>query len=131
MQKASPAFPSVRVVIADSHELTSRLLQLMLTDQPNIHVVGSARTYDGALELAERSKPDVMLIDVDVEDAEFCPRSKSRLAVLYAHRVLAMSTLIDDEARETAARFGACRLIDKFCLVEDLVPAILDKHEPS
>lgn len=58
----------VKVVIADDHTLMRSGLKLMLTNQPDISVVGEAADGAEALKLVETLKPDIVLLDVSMPE---------------------------------------------------------------
>ncbi|MDR7869121.1 MAG: response regulator transcription factor [Sporomusaceae bacterium] len=58
----------VKVVIADDHTLMRSGLKLMLTNQPDISVVGEAADGAEALKLIENLKPDIVLLDVSMPE---------------------------------------------------------------
>lgn len=55
---------SIRVVVADDQDLVRAGLVMILNAQPGIDVIGEARDGPGALELATRLRPDVLLVDI-------------------------------------------------------------------
>ena len=55
---------AVRVLVADDHDLVRIGLVMILDAQPNIQVVGEARTGIEAVMLARRLRPDVCLLDI-------------------------------------------------------------------
>lgn len=56
----------VRVLIVDDSALIRKLLSEMLRSSPELEVVGVARDGEEALELAERLRPDVVTLDVEM-----------------------------------------------------------------
>ncbi len=58
----------VKVVIADDHTLMRSGLKLMLTNQPDISVVGEAADGAEALKLVEALRPDIVLLDVSMPE---------------------------------------------------------------
>ncbi|NLG71956.1 MAG: response regulator transcription factor, partial [Chloroflexi bacterium] len=55
----------IRVVIADDHKLFRQgLISLMRTRADLVEVVGEAETGDEAIALAEKLRPDVILMDI-------------------------------------------------------------------
>ena len=55
---------SMRIAIADDHTLVRAGLKILLSTLPGVEVVGEASDGADAVELAERCKPDVMLMDI-------------------------------------------------------------------
>ena len=53
-----------RLAIVDDHELTRESLQNMLSDEPDIEIVGEAANGRQALLLCSRFRPDLILMDV-------------------------------------------------------------------
>jgi DNA-binding NarL/FixJ family response regulator len=52
------------LAMVDDHELTRETLQNMLSDEPDIEIVGEAANGRQALLLCSRFKPDLILMDV-------------------------------------------------------------------
>jgi DNA-binding NarL/FixJ family response regulator len=53
-----------RLAIVDDHDLTRESLQNMLSDEPDIEIVGEAANGRQALLLCSRCRPDLILMDV-------------------------------------------------------------------
>lgn len=67
----------VRIVVVDDHEVVRHGLKLSLGLEPDMDVVGEARTGEEAVRVAEEKRPDVMLLDVklgDMDGPEVCRR---------------------------------------------------------
>ena len=64
--KISPKYVGgrTRLAIVDDHELTRESLQNMLSDEPDIEIVGEAANGRQALSLCSRFRPDLILMDV-------------------------------------------------------------------
>ncbi|HEY1512697.1 MAG TPA: response regulator transcription factor, partial [Gaiellaceae bacterium] len=54
----------ITTLIVDDHEVVREGLRLSLSRAPHIRVVGEAADGASAVELAERRKPDVVIMDV-------------------------------------------------------------------
>lgn len=61
---ASPS--TIQVVIADDHDILRQGLKLLLETQPDIKVVGEARTGEEAIEQAMQHTPDVIVLDISM-----------------------------------------------------------------
>ncbi|PYO46987.1 MAG: hypothetical protein DMD84_24750, partial [Candidatus Rokuibacteriota bacterium] len=60
----------INVVIVDDHEIVRAGLKQALEREPDIAIIGEARTGNEAVHLAETLRPHVMLLDVKLEDIE-------------------------------------------------------------
>jgi two-component system, NarL family, response regulator DevR len=60
----------IRIVVVDDHEVVRHGLRLSLELEPDLAVVGEARTGEEAIRIARESRPDVVLLDVRLEGAD-------------------------------------------------------------
>src|SRR5437667_10495942 len=56
---------AIRILLVDDHELFLAGLRLLLEREPELIVIGEARTRNEALEAAQ-SLPDIILLDLDL-----------------------------------------------------------------
>jgi YesN/AraC family two-component response regulator len=61
---------TVRVVLADDHDILRQGLKLLLGLQPDMQVVGEARTGREALDLAVALRPDVVVLDITMPEMD-------------------------------------------------------------
>jgi two-component system response regulator DevR len=54
----------IRLVIIDDHEMVREGLKAMLVTEPDFSIVGEAANAEQALELVERLRPEIALLDV-------------------------------------------------------------------
>ena len=65
MRVSTPSTPSeITCLIVDDHEVVREGLRLSLSRAPHIRVIGEASDGASAVALAERRKPDVVIMDV-------------------------------------------------------------------
>lgn len=72
----------ITCLIADNHEVVREGLRLSLSRSPHIRVVGEAGDGESAVAMAERRRPDVVLMDIrmpSVDGLEATKQLKERL----------------------------------------------------
>ena len=72
----------ITCLIADDHEIVREGLRMALSREPHIRIVGEASDGEGAVVLAERRRPTVVLMDVrmgDVDGVTAAARIKDRV----------------------------------------------------
>jgi DNA-binding NarL/FixJ family response regulator len=115
----------VRVLIADDHRLFAEALDVILSTDGRIDVVGCA--YDGreAVDLARELRPDVVLMDIAMPVLDGIEATREIEAGCEGTRVLVLtgSNAPEDIARARAA--GAADYITKDEAAAELVKAIL------
>lgn len=62
--EASPNVKEITCLIVDDHEVVREGLRLSLSRAPHIRVIGEASDGESAVTLAERRRPDVVIMDV-------------------------------------------------------------------
>jgi DNA-binding NarL/FixJ family response regulator len=116
---------SIGVLLADDSATICKLILQLLQKERSIHVVGVTGTLDDTLYLAAEYTPDVLLLDLHLDDLAAHDPLRIKIALLSCVRhVIGMSTRSDEEERQLAQSYGASRLVDKFFLSEQLVASI-------
>jgi DNA-binding NarL/FixJ family response regulator len=117
---------TVRVVIADDHGLMRAGFRVLIDAAPDLETVGEARDGHEAVEVARRTRPDVVLMDIrmpgmDGLEATLAITEDSGLAGV---RVLILTTFEIDEYVYRALRAGASGFLGKGAEPEQLQEAI-------
>ncbi len=116
--------PTIRVLLADDHDILRQGLQLLLETQQDIEVVGEARTGREAIELTLRLKPDVAIVDItmpDLDGLEACQRIRSQQQTT---QVLILTMHESEEYFLQALHKGAAGYLVKKAAPTDLVTAV-------
>jgi DNA-binding NarL/FixJ family response regulator len=116
----------IRVAVADDQALVRSGFVVLLRSADDIDVVGEAGDGVAAVELAERTRPDVMLMDIrmpDMDGIEATRRITSRDETA-ATRVLILTTFDLDEYVYEALRAGASGFLLKETLPDELLAAV-------
>jgi len=115
---------AIRVMLVDSHRLVICGLQRVIDDEnPDLGVVATATSCANAIELAERTAPDVIVLDAALageNQAAVVP------SLINGHhtRVLLLGSSGNDLTHEVAILRGACGVVRKEDSPDVLIRAI-------
>jgi DNA-binding NarL/FixJ family response regulator len=117
---------TVRVAIAESQALMRGGFHALLEAQTDMTVVGDAGDGEEAVALAERARPDVMLIAIELPGVDGLEATRRILESpgLADVRVVILSSSEDDEELFGALRAGAIGFLVKDTEPADLVEAV-------
>ncbi len=121
----SPQYPaSVRVVLADDHDLVRSGVRALLGQVPGVEVVGEARDGGELVDLVERLQPDVAMTDLSMPGTD----GLSAIATLHERhpqvRVLVLSMHDEVETVRRAVAGGASGYLMKDAPASELQEAI-------
>jgi DNA-binding NarL/FixJ family response regulator len=113
---------TIRVLIADDHELVRAGFSLLVGNEPGMIVAGQAGTGAEAVSLARAHRPDVVLMDVRMPGLDGIEATRRIVTATgpCGSRVLILTTFDLDEYVFGAIRAGASGF-----LVKDTPPALL------
>jgi PAS domain S-box-containing protein len=114
----------LRVLLADDHKIVREGLRSLLSDEPDVEIVGEAAHGREAVDLALRLEPDVVIMDVSMPliDGDVATRQiKEHLPKM---RVVALSTYNEPETIEKMYKAGAESYVLKTASSEELLAAI-------
>jgi DNA-binding NarL/FixJ family response regulator len=116
----------IRVLLADDQSLVRIGVRVLLDAEDDIDVVGEAGTGKAAVDMARRTRPDVVLLDVRMPDTDGIAALQeiTRDAALTATKVVMLTTFDLDEYVFEALRAGACGFLLKDAEPAELVRAV-------
>src|SRR6266545_6132423 len=114
----------LRVLLVDDHEVVRSGIAAMLKSTDDIVVAGEAGTVRDAVAQAERTRPDVVVMDVRLADGSGIEATREIRANHPATRVLMLTSFADDEALFSSIMAGASGYVLKQVRSGDLVRAI-------
>ena len=115
---------SITIVLADDQPLIRAGLRVLLSDTPDLELVGEAATGAEAVALAERLRPDVVVMDLRMPVLNGIAATDAITSALAETRVLVLTTFDDDESVYGALRAGASGFLVKDAALDDLLAAI-------
>lgn len=114
----------VTIVLAEDHAIVREGLRSLLEIAPEFDVVGEASTGREAVELAERLRPTVVVMDIAMPVLNGFEATRQILVAAPEVKVLVLSAHSDDEYVEHMAAVGASGYVVKQNSGEALVHAI-------
>ena len=114
----------IRVLLVDDQEMVRVGFRMIIETEPDIAVVGEAADGREALDLVERSRPDVVLMDVRMPRMDGLEATALITARTHPPRVLMLTTFDAEEYVYTALRAGASGFLLKDAPAEQLIEAI-------
>lgn len=115
---------SVRVMLADDQPLIRTALQMVITDAPDLELVGEAGTGAEAVRLAEELRPDVVMMDIRMPGMDGIEATRLITAGPADARVIVLTTFDEDDYVYGALRSGASGFLVKDMALDDILAAI-------
>ena len=114
----------MRILIADDNAMIRKGISLLLASMPAWTVCGES--VDGATTIAQARalKPDVVLLDVSLPDANGFDVARKLRAEFPGTKVILVSQNDPEQLQRGADSSGAHAFVDKSELAKSLIPAI-------
>lgn len=112
----------IRVLVVDDHPIVRQGLVSSLEDAPDLQVVGVAASAEAAAAIAERERPDVILLDLELPGLDGIS-AIPRLASAERH-VIVFTAYDTDERVLGALRAGAKGYILKGAPIDEITRGI-------
>ncbi|MGH7776222.1 MAG: response regulator transcription factor [Candidatus Dormibacterales bacterium] len=116
----------LRVVLVDDHELVRDGLRFFLGQAGGIEVVGEAASPADAVRETERTRPDVVVMDVRLAGGSGIEATREIRGRVPETKVLMLTSFADDEALLASVLAGASGYVPKRFRTGELVRAIRD-----
>jgi two-component system, NarL family, response regulator DevR len=116
--------PPLRVLLVDDHEVVRQGLSALLKATDDIIVAGEAGTVRDAIEEAERTRPDVVVMDVRLADGSGIEATREIRARRPETQVIMLTSFADDEALFASIMAGASGYVLKQVKSGELIRAI-------
>src|SRR2546425_12708062 len=101
------------LLIAEDQRLFRQSLRLLLEREPDLRVVGEATDGREAFDLAMKTKPDMILMDVDMPRLDGVTATRLIRSCLPDVKVLMLSVHDEDARIVAAVQAGACGYVMK------------------
>jgi NarL family two-component system response regulator LiaR len=127
---SAPIIRTVRVLLVDDHRLVLEMLADSLALADDVEVVGTATNGAEGVQVAKRERPDVILMDIEMDQMSGIDATRQISQALPNTRVV-MLTANDDQATILdAIESGAVGYLTKDrALVDDVVTTVRRAHQ--
>ena len=118
-----------RVLVVDDHKIVREGIASLLSEQPDIEVIGQAGNGREAVELAGRLSPDAIIMDVSMPLMNGDEATRQIKMANPEMRIIALSMFEDNEMVQKMFRAGAESYVLKTAPSATLLSAIRQKKE--
>jgi len=125
---ASAGGAPIRIMITDDHPVVREGFAAMIETEPDMAVVGQARSGEEALELFRRVRPDVTLMDLRMPGMGGVEAIRALRREFPASRLIVLTTYDGDEDIYRAIEAGAQAYLLKDMLCDEILAAIRAVH---
>ncbi len=116
--------PPLRVMVVDDHQVVRDGIKLLLADTDDVVVCAEASSAREAVAVAARALPDVIVMDVRLQDGSGIEATRDIRAARPHTRVLMLTSFADDEALFASIMAGAAGYVLKQIKGNELLRAI-------
>ena len=122
----------VRVLVADDHEVVREGVCALIERQPDLQVCAVAATGPEAIDLARKTRPDVVVLDMTMPELDGLDAIRQLRKALPNTEVVVFSAHPSEEMIEEVFEAGAKSYIEKTQASQDLITAVrsLAEHKP-
>lgn len=112
------------IVLADDHDLVRECIASLLSDVPNFQIVGQCHDGRELVDLVERHRPNVVLVDISMAELNGIEAAKRIGKISPRTRIIALSAHKGEDFIRAMLNAGASGYVVKSSAVRDLVEAI-------
>jgi DNA-binding NarL/FixJ family response regulator len=115
---------SIKVFLADDHQMVREGLRTLLEKQPGMEVVGEAKTGREAVQLVQELLPHVVIMDIGMPDLNGIEATRQIVAKTQSVKVIALSMHSDRRFVVEMLKAGASGYLLKDSAFNELAQAI-------
>ena len=115
---------TIRVLVADDHAIVRKGICALLATEPGIQVIGEAQDGQEAVSKAQRTEPDVILMDLVMPGTDGLEATRQISDSQPQARILVLTSFAGDDQIFPAIKAGALGYLLKDSEPEQLVQAI-------
>src|SRR5438477_10357471 len=124
--EAAAVSSNIRVLIADDHPLFAETLEALLSTDPRLEVVGTARDGKEAVRLWRKLRPDVILMDISMPIMDGFEATRRIRKQRKDACVLMLTGSNSRTDVDLARKAGAAAYVTKDRIAAELIEAIVE-----
>jgi NarL family two-component system response regulator LiaR len=124
MEKSMSKDTRIRIMIVDDHSMMRTGLRYTLESFDDLELVGEASSGSEALELCQKTKPDVILMDMVMPEMDGAETTQHIQSNYPSAQIIALTSFQERDLVERALQSGAIGYLLKNVPAEELVKAI-------
>jgi NarL family two-component system response regulator LiaR len=118
----------IRVMVVDDHAVVRSGLKTFLMVFDDLELVGEASSGQEAIEVAGRTQPDVILMDLIMSDMDGAATTRVIRGRWPAMQIIALTSFPEDDLVKNTMQAGAIGYLLKNVGADDLADAIRSAH---
>ncbi len=114
----------IKILIADNHKIFREAVGSLLSNEPDIEVVGKAEDGRTAVQLARKLHPNVITMEISMPNLNGIDATYQITRKMPKVKVIALSACRDKRSVREMLKAGASGYVTKECAFEELIVAI-------
>lgn len=115
---------SIKLLIVDDNDIIRKHIKSFLSTESDIEVIGEAKDGEEAILFAQKSAPDVVLIDINMPKLGGIDSAAEILRNNALTKIVILSAHSEKHFVETALKTGVSGYVLKTFISQDLIPAL-------
>src|SRR5229473_5650755 len=121
--------PTLRILIADDHEVVRHGIRVLLESHPAWQVCGEATDGRQAVEMEKQLRPDLVILDIGMPNLNGLDASRQILARNSRQRILILTIYETEQVVKAVLEAGARGFVLKSDAGHDLIAAVEALHQ--
>jgi DNA-binding NarL/FixJ family response regulator len=118
----------IRIMVVDDHPLLREGVCAVIETQPDLEIVAEAETGEQAIDLYEKHRPDIILMDLQMPGMGGVAAIETLRKVHPTSRIIVLTTYAGDAQAMRALRAGAVGYLLKSSMRKELLETIRSVH---
>ena len=115
---------TIKILLADDHKIMRDGMTLLMQREGDLKVVAEANNGEEAVELALKTRPDVILMDINMPGMDGIEATTRILTELPSAKVIALTSHTEGKMVQEMFRAGALAFLGKNCSNQEILNAV-------